>query len=121
MNCPKRAARLHQTDTAARRRRRPGHTNGAPTMQRPPAHHPITPAAEAFDPLLEGMVPRRAVVPAERTGRELRCASSGYLSHGCRCQITIPEHVVAAAWERERLFGNSDDRFFRVVWRDEAW
>jgi hypothetical protein len=28
---------------------------------------------------------------------------------------------VAAAWERERQFGNAADRFFRVVWRDEVW
>jgi hypothetical protein len=89
-------------------------------MQRPPAHSTATPA-EGFDPLLEGLIPRRAIVPAERADRELRCASSGYLSDGCRCQITIPEHVVAAAWERERLFGNTEDRFFRVVWRDEVW
>jgi hypothetical protein len=89
-------------------------------MQRPHHDTPITPA-EGFDPLLEGLVPRRAVVPAERANRELRCTSSGYLSHGCRCQITIPEHVVASAWERERLFGNADDRFFHVVWRDQVW
>lgn len=89
-------------------------------MQRPPHHTTIT-AAEGFDPLLEGMIPRRAVVPAARAHRELRCTSSGYLSHGCRCQITIPEHVVAAAWERERLFGNTQDRFFHVMWRDEVW
>ena len=51
----------------------------------------------------------------------VRCASSGYLSNGCRCHFTIPEHVVVEAWERERSFGYAEDRFFRVFWRDEVW
>ena len=29
--------------------------------------------------------------------------------------------MVIEAWERERSFGNLEDRFFRVVWRDEVW
>jgi hypothetical protein len=88
-------------------------------MTRPLEH--TTSGSEHFDSLLEGFIPRTAIVSGERAHSELRCASSGYLGDGCRCHLTIPEHVVVEAWERERMFGNCDDRFFRVVWRDEAW
>ena len=90
-------------------------------MQRPHPDIAMTEASEGFDPLLEGFIPRRAIVGAEHARRELRCTSSGYLSGGCRCHFTIPEHVVVEAWERERSFGHTEDRFFRVFWRDEVW
>jgi hypothetical protein len=90
-------------------------------MQRPPAHTETAEPSEGFDALLEGFIPRRAIVTGERAGRELRCAASGHLGGGCRCELAIPEHVVVEAWARERSFGNSDDRFFRVFWRDEVW
>ena len=90
-------------------------------MQRPTAAITIPEAVEGFDPLLEGLNPRYTIVPARRREQELRCMASGYLSHGCRCQVTIPETVVAEAWERERLFGNAEDRFFRIVWGDHVW
>ena len=90
-------------------------------MQRPPVDIATTETSEGFDALLEGFIPRRAIVPAERAACELRCASSGYLGDGCRCHFTIPEHVVVEAWQRERSFGFCADRFFRVFWRDEVW
>jgi hypothetical protein len=91
-------------------------------MRRPPFDTaPTASAAEAFDPVLEGLVARSAIIPEARSSRGLRCASSGYLGDGCRCERAIPERVVIEAWDRERLFGNDDDRFFRVVWRDEVW
>jgi hypothetical protein len=90
-------------------------------MQRPTAAITIHEADEGFDALLEDLVPRDTIVPADRREQELRCISSGYLGSGCRCQVTIPETVVAEAWERERLFGNVEDRFFRIVWGDQVW
>jgi hypothetical protein len=89
-------------------------------MRRPSDDTMIEPS-EGFDALLEGFIPRRTIVTGAHAGRELRCTSTGYLRDGCRCHFTIPEHVVVEAWERERSFGNDEDRFFRVVWRDEAW
>jgi hypothetical protein len=99
------------------------HTDPTPPtdMRRTPTDIETHDAVEGFDALLEGFIPRRAIVAGERAERRLRCTASGYLGDGCRCGCEIPEHVVIDAWERERSFGNGDDRFFRVFWRDEVW
>lgn len=90
-------------------------------MPRPAEHTVTLETGEGFDALLEGFIPRRPVITGDRAARALRCISSGYLSHGCRCHFTIPEHVAVEAWERECMFGHVADRFFRVLWRDEVW
>lgn len=90
-------------------------------MERPTADIASRQTSEGFDPLLEGMIARPAIVSGERAARERRCTASGYLGDGCRCELQIPEHVVIEAWERERAFGNFQDRLFRIFWRDQVW
>jgi len=52
----------------------------------------------------------------------LRCVSSGYLSDGCSCRLSIPSSVVTAAWRVERERGAvCGDRLFHFAWRGEVW
>jgi hypothetical protein len=52
----------------------------------------------------------------------LKCMSSGYLHGGRRCECSVPEHVVQAAWRRELARGAGDSEgFFRLTWRDGQW
>jgi hypothetical protein len=54
--------------------------------------------------------------------RSLRCASSGGVAGGCSCPATIPAHVVASAWERQRARGEApEEGFFRFAWQGELW
>lgn len=57
-----------------------------------------------------------------RLDRSLRCVSSGYLSDGCSCRLSIPCSVVTAAWRVERERGGAcGDRFFHFAWRGDVW
>jgi hypothetical protein len=60
-------------------------------------------------------------IPMRRADRALRCVSSGYLSHGCRCHASVPAEVAAAAWSREQEAAGEEDRFFHFAWRGEVW
>jgi hypothetical protein len=51
----------------------------------------------------------------------LRCVSSGYLSDGCSCPVTIPAGVVADAWASQKRAGVHGDRFFHFTWRSAVW
>ena len=54
------------------------------------------------------------------TERPLACVSSSL--DGCSCRESIPEDVVAAAWQRE-LDGSADReaRFFHFIWEGGVW
>ncbi len=56
-----------------------------------------------------------------RGERELRCVSTGYLSHGCSCRASVPAEVASAAWQREQEATVGNDRFFYFAWRGEVW
>lgn len=51
----------------------------------------------------------------------LRCVSSGYLSDGCSCPVTIPSGVVTDAWAGQMRAGVYGDRFFHFTWQGEVW
>jgi hypothetical protein len=51
----------------------------------------------------------------------LRCLSSGYLGDDGRCECSIPEHVVAAAWQRQREQHAASEGFFRLMWSEGMW
>jgi hypothetical protein len=82
-----------------------------------------TPANGAPDhqPAAIALGPRRIL--GARPDRPLRCVSSGYLSHGCSCDATVPFTVVAAAWSRrlEDCSERGEGAFFHFAWRDEVW
>jgi hypothetical protein len=44
------------------------------------------------------------------------------LSGGCSCETEIPAAFVAAAWQRELdATGDSEARFFHLIWQDGVW
>ncbi len=72
--------------------------------------------------LVDVLTTRRRITPTRRAAHELQCVSSGYLSHGCSCEASIPAEVVLAAWSRELACGSREgDRLFRLAWRGEVW
>jgi len=66
-------------------------------------------------------VGRRDRITPRPAAQPLRCVSSGYLSHGCRCQAAVPAEVAAAACTRARAAGPDGEGFFRFVWRGGVW
>jgi hypothetical protein len=51
----------------------------------------------------------------------MRCVSSGYLSRGSSCTVTIPGGVVTDAWASQKRAGIHGDRFFHFTWQGEVW
>jgi hypothetical protein len=52
----------------------------------------------------------------------LRCVSSGYLTAGCSCHMSVPATIVTTAWERalERMPAR-EDGFFNFTWHGGEW
>jgi hypothetical protein len=73
-------------------------------------------------PGLPSSAPRRRSSRVDALDSPLRCVSSGYLSGGCSCRVSIPRSVVIAAWGAERERGGAyGDRFFHFAWRGDVW
>jgi|SRR5271165_5207611 len=53
--------------------------------------------------------------------RAVRCVSSGYMTHGCSCEASVPAAVVEAAWLREQRLGPDGNRLFEFAWGEEIW
>jgi hypothetical protein len=66
-------------------------------------------------------VGRRDRITPRPAAQPLRCVSSGYLSHGCRCVRSVPAEVAEAAWTRARAAGPDSDRFFQFAWEGAVW
>jgi hypothetical protein len=64
---------------------------------------------------------RRDRITARGAAKLLRCVSSGYMSHGCRCRAAIPAAVVSGAWQREREGSGEQERFFHLAWSGGLW
>jgi hypothetical protein len=44
------------------------------------------------------------------------------LSGGCSCKASLPEEVVAEAWQRELdTSGDGEARFFHFIWQGGVW
>lgn len=73
-------------------------------------------AGEEFASIVSELL-QRACAPEERT---LACVWSAL--DGCACAESIPEAVVAGAWQRELDGGGGGDaRFFHFIWEGGVW
>lgn len=84
---------------------------------------PDLPGPARVQPRQQGVVVDMAARARGQQSSEeqlLRCVSSGYMSDGCSCPLTIPKSVAVAAWAAE-CSGAEGDRLFHFAWRGQVW